>query len=131
VRVGIEPPAKQLDTVVAIGDPHGFDRCAAPAQLWDGAAVTVPRTPAFVLMASALKEEPASQSAGACGELARAGHARRRLAPARRSLLPAATASSMSRSVASTRARRRSTSRSTVGPRQRHGARRRHHRLKG
>jgi hypothetical protein len=62
VRVGIEPPAKQLDTVVAIGDPYGFDRCAAPAQLWDGAAVTVPRTPAFVLMASALKEEPASGS---------------------------------------------------------------------
>jgi hypothetical protein len=35
VRVWIEPTAKQLDTVVAIGDLYRFDRFAAPAQLWD------------------------------------------------------------------------------------------------
>jgi RNA polymerase sigma factor (sigma-70 family) len=34
VRVWIEPIAKQLDTVVAIGDLYRFDRFAAPAQLW-------------------------------------------------------------------------------------------------
>ena len=57
VRVWIEPAAKRaLDTVVGIDDLYGLDRCAAPAQAWDGAAATVPRTPAFVLMASALKE---------------------------------------------------------------------------
>jgi hypothetical protein len=35
VRVWIEPVAKQLDTVVAIGDLYRFDRFAAPAQVWD------------------------------------------------------------------------------------------------
>jgi RNA polymerase sigma factor (sigma-70 family) len=35
VRVWIEPVAKQLDTVVAIGDLYRFDRFAAPAELWD------------------------------------------------------------------------------------------------
>jgi Sigma-70, region 4 len=35
VRVWIEPVAKQLDTVVAIGDLYRFDRFAAPAALWD------------------------------------------------------------------------------------------------
>jgi RNA polymerase sigma factor (sigma-70 family) len=35
LRVWIEPAAKQLDTVVAIGDLYRFDRFAAPAQLWD------------------------------------------------------------------------------------------------
>jgi hypothetical protein len=30
VRVWIEPAAKQLDTVVAIGDLYRFDRFAAP-----------------------------------------------------------------------------------------------------
>jgi len=34
-RVWIEPVAKQLDTVVAIGDLYRFDRFAAPANLWD------------------------------------------------------------------------------------------------
>jgi RNA polymerase sigma factor (sigma-70 family) len=34
-RVWIEPVAKQLDTVVAIGDLYRLDRFAAPAQLWD------------------------------------------------------------------------------------------------
>jgi RNA polymerase sigma factor (sigma-70 family) len=34
-RVWIEPVAKQLDTVVAIGDLYRFDRFAAPAELWD------------------------------------------------------------------------------------------------
>jgi RNA polymerase sigma factor (sigma-70 family) len=34
-RVWIEPIAKQLDTVAAIGDLYRFDRFAAPAQLWD------------------------------------------------------------------------------------------------
>jgi RNA polymerase sigma factor (sigma-70 family) len=33
-RVWIEPVAKQLDTVVAIGDLYRFDRFAAPARLW-------------------------------------------------------------------------------------------------
>jgi hypothetical protein len=62
VRVGIEPAAKRLDTLVAIGARYDFDRGAGPAQLWDGAAAMVPRTPAFVLMASMLREEPASGS---------------------------------------------------------------------
>jgi RNA polymerase sigma factor (sigma-70 family) len=35
VRVWIEPVAKQLDAVAAIGDLYRFDRFAAPAQLWD------------------------------------------------------------------------------------------------
>jgi RNA polymerase sigma factor (sigma-70 family) len=35
VRVWIEPVAKQLDTVAAIGDLYRFDRFAAPAELWD------------------------------------------------------------------------------------------------
>jgi RNA polymerase sigma factor (sigma-70 family) len=34
-RVWIEPVAKQLDAVVAIGDLYRFDRFAAPAELWD------------------------------------------------------------------------------------------------
>jgi len=34
-RVWIEPLAKQLDMVVAIGDLYRFDRFAAPATLWD------------------------------------------------------------------------------------------------
>ena len=33
-RVWMEPVAKQLDTVVAIGDLYRFDRFAAPARLW-------------------------------------------------------------------------------------------------
>jgi hypothetical protein len=35
VKVWIEPVAKQLDTVVAIGDLYRFDRFAAPDALWD------------------------------------------------------------------------------------------------
>jgi RNA polymerase sigma factor (sigma-70 family) len=35
VRVWIEPVAKQLDAVVAIGDLYRFDRFAAPAKVWD------------------------------------------------------------------------------------------------
>ena len=35
VRVWIEPVAKQLDTVAAIGDLYRFDRFAAPAELWN------------------------------------------------------------------------------------------------
>jgi RNA polymerase sigma factor (sigma-70 family) len=35
VRVWIEPVAKQLDAVVAIGDLYRFDRFAAPAELWN------------------------------------------------------------------------------------------------
>jgi RNA polymerase sigma factor (sigma-70 family) len=35
VRVWIDPVAKQLDDVVAIGDLYRFDRFAAPAALWD------------------------------------------------------------------------------------------------
>ncbi len=34
-RVWIEPVAKQLDTVTAIGDLYRFDRFAAPAELWN------------------------------------------------------------------------------------------------
>jgi RNA polymerase sigma factor (sigma-70 family) len=34
-RVWVEPVAKQLDAVVAIGDLYRFDRFAAPAQLWE------------------------------------------------------------------------------------------------
>lgn len=34
-RVWIEPVAKQLDSVLAIGDLYRFDRFAAPAELWD------------------------------------------------------------------------------------------------
>jgi RNA polymerase sigma factor (sigma-70 family) len=34
-RVWIEPVAKQLDTVGAIGDLYRFDRFAAPGELWD------------------------------------------------------------------------------------------------
>ena len=35
VRVWIDPLAKQLDDVVAIGDLYRFDRFAAPTALWD------------------------------------------------------------------------------------------------
>jgi RNA polymerase sigma factor (sigma-70 family) len=35
VRVWIEPVAKQLDEVVAIGDLYRFDRFTAPASLWN------------------------------------------------------------------------------------------------
>lgn len=35
VRVWIDPLAKQLDDLVAIGDLYRFDRFAAPAALWD------------------------------------------------------------------------------------------------
>ena len=35
VRVWIEPVARQLDEVMAIGDLYRFDRFAAPAALWD------------------------------------------------------------------------------------------------
>jgi hypothetical protein len=35
VRVWVEPVAKQLDSVLAIGDLYRFDRFAAPAELWD------------------------------------------------------------------------------------------------
>jgi RNA polymerase sigma factor (sigma-70 family) len=35
VRIWIEPVAKQLDAVVAIGDLYRFDRFAAPEQVWD------------------------------------------------------------------------------------------------
>jgi RNA polymerase sigma factor (sigma-70 family) len=35
VRVWIEPLARQLDDVVAIGDLYRFDRFTAPAELWD------------------------------------------------------------------------------------------------
>jgi RNA polymerase sigma factor (sigma-70 family) len=35
MRVWIEPVARQLDTVLAIGDLYRFDRFAAPAALWD------------------------------------------------------------------------------------------------
>jgi len=35
VRVWIEPVAKQLDDVLAIGDLYRFDRFTAPAALWD------------------------------------------------------------------------------------------------
>jgi RNA polymerase sigma factor (sigma-70 family) len=35
VRVWIEPVAKQLDEVVAVGDLYRFDRFAAPATLWN------------------------------------------------------------------------------------------------
>jgi RNA polymerase sigma factor (sigma-70 family) len=34
-RMWIEPVAKQLDAVAAIGDLYRFDRFAAPAELWD------------------------------------------------------------------------------------------------
>ena len=35
VRVWIEPVARQLDDVMAIGDLYRFDRFTAPASLWD------------------------------------------------------------------------------------------------
>jgi hypothetical protein len=35
VRVWIEPAAKALDLVVAIGDIYRYDRFAAPAEVWD------------------------------------------------------------------------------------------------
>src|SRR5918994_2772354 len=35
VRAWIEPVAKQLDAVAAIGDLYRFDRFAAPAKVWD------------------------------------------------------------------------------------------------
>ncbi len=35
VRVWIEPAAKELDQVVAIGDLYRFDRFVAPAELWE------------------------------------------------------------------------------------------------
>ncbi len=31
----VEPVAKQLDAVVAIGELYRFDRLAAPARLWE------------------------------------------------------------------------------------------------
>jgi len=34
-RAWVEPVAKQLDMVTAIGDLYRFDRFAAPAQLWE------------------------------------------------------------------------------------------------
>jgi hypothetical protein len=34
MRVWIEPIARQLDTVAAIGDLYRFDRFAAPSELW-------------------------------------------------------------------------------------------------
>jgi hypothetical protein len=34
-RVWIEPVAKQLDAVEAIGEFYRFDRFAAPSELWD------------------------------------------------------------------------------------------------
>jgi hypothetical protein len=34
-RVWIEPLARQLDEIVAIGDLYRFDRFTAPASLWD------------------------------------------------------------------------------------------------
>lgn len=34
-RVWIEPLARQLDMVVAIGDLYRYDRFVAPARLWD------------------------------------------------------------------------------------------------
>ena len=41
-RVWIEPVAKQLDEVTAIGDLYRFDRFAAPAELWDGLQARFP-----------------------------------------------------------------------------------------
>ena len=41
-RAWIEPVARQLDTVVAIGDLYRFDRFAAPAELWDGLQARFP-----------------------------------------------------------------------------------------
>ena len=41
-RVWIEPVAKQLDTVTAIGDLYRFDRFAAPAELWDNLQARFP-----------------------------------------------------------------------------------------
>jgi RNA polymerase sigma factor (sigma-70 family) len=41
-RVWIEPVAKQLDAVAAIGDLYRFDRFAAPAELWDGLEARFP-----------------------------------------------------------------------------------------
>jgi hypothetical protein len=35
VRVWIEPVARQLDEVTAIGDLYRFDRFTAPESLWD------------------------------------------------------------------------------------------------
>jgi hypothetical protein len=35
VRFWIEPTARQLDEVIAIGDLYRFDRIAAPAALWN------------------------------------------------------------------------------------------------
>jgi hypothetical protein len=35
VRVWIDPLAKQLDDIVAIGELYRFDRFAPPAALWD------------------------------------------------------------------------------------------------
>jgi hypothetical protein len=35
VRVWVEPVARQLDAVVAIGELYRFDRFAAPARLWE------------------------------------------------------------------------------------------------
>ncbi|HEX2040207.1 MAG TPA: RNA polymerase sigma factor [Acidimicrobiales bacterium] len=43
VRVWIEPVAKQLDDVVAIGDLYRFDRFAAPAELWDDLQLRYPQ----------------------------------------------------------------------------------------
>ena len=42
VRVWIEPAARQLDELVAIGDVYRFDRFAAPAALWDGLRARYP-----------------------------------------------------------------------------------------
>jgi hypothetical protein len=43
--VRIEPVAKQLDAVEAIGDLYRFDSFAAPAEVWAEPAGSVPRAP--------------------------------------------------------------------------------------
>jgi ketosteroid isomerase-like protein len=57
MRVWIEPVAKQLDTVVAIGDLYCFDRFAAPAKLWDDLQA---RFPELLNVAIALYEPEAT-----------------------------------------------------------------------
>jgi RNA polymerase sigma factor (sigma-70 family) len=44
-RVWLEPVAKQLDSVVAIGDLYRFDRFAAPAELWADLQARFPDLP--------------------------------------------------------------------------------------
>jgi RNA polymerase sigma factor (sigma-70 family) len=41
-RIWIEPVAKQLDAVAAIGDLYRFDRFAAPAELWENLQIRFP-----------------------------------------------------------------------------------------